>query len=237
MFAGLGAERLPHLGMTPYLQRGCDPWDATAPLGGEPYEPQPGDIYFGWAGNVLSKSAYLLVRAGPPSHNGMFVRLPNGEMMVLEATTNERQYGDRPGVYLRPALWRLQTYQGPVWIRRLCDSLTPDESDRLTCFALDQVGKPFAFRRSVTLAPFFRPVKGRLGACLTGPAQLDRSDWFCSEMVTAAGILLGRLDACRVRPSCIDPRDMFLDRALDLSRGWHKPAQVCWEPAGCATAP
>lgn len=220
VLAGLGLGRSTHPCMVPYLERcGSE----------ERYEPQPGDMYFGWSGSLPAKAAYLLVRAGPPSHNGIFVRMPNGEMMVLEATTTERPYGDRPGVFLRSAVWRLQTYRGPTWVRKVRCPLTLEESERLTCFALEQVGKPFSWRRSMLLAPFYSPVKGPLCRKLMGPPPLNRRDWFCSEMLMTAAILLGRVDPCAVKPSCTDPRDMILDRQLDLSCAWEKPARICWK--------
>jgi hypothetical protein len=228
IFAGLGANAPACADETPYLCRCCRGADGCLTTQREPYLPQPGDLFFGWSGNFLAKAGYIAVRAGPPSHNGMIVRLPDGELAVLEATTTEPQYGDEPGVFLRPALFRLRTYQGPVWIRQLRCPLTPEESQCLTQFALEQVGKPFAKWRSILIAPFTRPTKGPLCARLTGPAPLNRDKWFCSELLITAGIIIGRFDACRVKPMSTDPRDMFLDRSLDLSRDWKKPLRLCW---------
>ncbi len=224
--AGIGAPTFPNLCKLPYLDHGCH--------GEAPYEPQPGDLYFGWGGGLPQKAAYRLVLAGPPSHVGIFVRMPDGEMMVLEATTNEPEYGDKPGVFLRPALWRLQTYQGPLWIRKLRCPLAPEESADLTQFALCQCGKPFARWRSILISPFARPVKGPLCMKLTGPAPLNRDNWFCSEIIMVGCIIIHRVDHCRVKPTCIDPRDMFQDRQLDLSCSWEKPVGVQWKCPACS---
>jgi hypothetical protein len=221
LLAALGTPTFPNLCKMPYLESCC--------RGEELYDPQPGDLYFGWSGGMPQKAAYRLVLAGPPSHVGMFVRMPGGEMMVLEATTDEPDYGDKPGVFLRPALWRLQTYQGPVWIRKLRCPLTPEESADLTQFALCQVGKPFARWRSILISPFARPTKGPLCAAITGPASLNRDKWFCSELLMAASVVIHRADRCRIKPTGTTPRDMFLDRQLDLSCHWEKPASVCWK--------
>src|SRR5207244_12067150 len=99
-----------------------------------------------------------------------------------------------------------------------------------------QVGKALAWCRAVPLAPFSSPVKGPLCRRLTGPPRIEHNRWFCSEMLMIAAVLLGRVDPCIVKPSCTDPRDMFLDRRLDLSCSWEKPARLCWKPEECAAS-
>jgi hypothetical protein len=218
-------------GAIPYLCRCVRGPDGCCRPGREVYEPQPGDLYFGWDSNVVFKTGFILTRAGPPSHVGMMVRLPDGALAILEATTNERVYGEGPGVYLRPVLYRLRTYQGKTWVRKLRCPLTPAQSACLTAFALAQAGKPFARWRSILVPVVSLPCRTKLGQRLCGPAPADRDEWFCSQLLVTAATVIGLLDPCKVKPMCTDPQDMFVDRLLDLSPFWEKPLRLHWQSA------
>lgn len=72
------------------------------------------------------------------------------------------------------------------------------------------------------------PRRGPLCNALAGPARTEHRRWFCTEMLLAAGIGLGFVDPTRVKPMAAAPRDMFLDRWVDLSCHWESPRALHW---------
>jgi hypothetical protein len=213
----------------PYYWRcSCDE-DGVVHRVQERYEPQPGDYYFGWTGNFLVKSVYIIGKAGPPTHGGIVVVMPDGCPKILEATTVEREYRDRPGVFLRPVYHRLSTYDGPVWVRRLRCPLTAEQSQCLTDFALTQAGKKFPRPRAFWAPYVFSPNRGPLVNRLFGAPRMDRSRWFCTELMMTAAMACGILNPNCYTPAATFPRDMFLDELLDLSPWWDKPVRLHWE--------
>ncbi len=187
------------------------------------YVPHEGDLIFFWSGGPFKKALYRMLFVGPPSHVGMIVLLPNGHPVLFESTldTNYGLYG--VGLSELPA--RLHLYPGTIWVRRLKQPLTPEQSCRLTHFALEQQGKPFAVSH-LFLPPLGLPCNGPLLRGLGCTARLDHRRWFCSGLVAASAITSGLLDGHVVRPGFVDPRDLFVDRLLDLSACWEKP--VTW---------
>lgn len=196
----------------------------------ESYCPQEGDLIFFWSGGWIKKIAYRLFFVGPPSHVGIVVLGPDGRPVLLEATIDI--FTHHSGVLLSEIHPRLSCYPGPIWVRRLRCPLTPEQSCRLTQFALQQQGKPFALGH-LLLPPLALPCNGPILARLgIWTACVNRKRWFCSGLVTASLVVTGMLDEHVVRPLFTDPRDLFVDRLIDLSPQWHKP--VSWVDDGAA---
>jgi hypothetical protein len=127
-------------------------------------------------------------------------------------------------IYLMDVLPRLYTHNGPVWVRRLRVPLGPEQSARLTSFALAQTDKRFALGRvALKLTPF--KARGPLRTHLFGSPRLDHRRWFCSQLVVAAAGAAGLLDLRAVPPNSVYPRDLFVDLPYDLRPLWDPPAR------------
>jgi hypothetical protein len=95
-----------------------------------------------------------------------------------------------------------------VWIRRRCIPLTPEQSARLTEFALSADGKRFAIGRlGLQLTPF--RTRGLIRTWFVGMPHGDRTSYFCSELVTESCVAAGILEYERTRPSATYPHDLF----------------------------
>jgi hypothetical protein len=199
--------------------RGADGGPCLRP---EPYTPREGDIILYSDDSVLWRWLYALARTGPPYHVGIVTRLPDGRPAVLEAGPYDTNY-----VYLMDVLPRLHTHNGPAWVRRLRVPLPPDQSARLTAFALAQTNKRFALGR---LALQITPLKARgpLRSHLFGSPRLDHRRWFCSQLVVAAAGAAGLLDLRAIPPNSVYPRDLFVDSPYDFLPLWEPPAR--WTP-------
>jgi len=191
--------------------------DGTLRLRATPYQPREGDIVIFSYKDSLREVMYALAGTGAYYHSGLVVRLPSGELATLEAGAV-----DGYDVFLLTLPTRLPAYQGNIWVRRLRAPLSAAESTLLTDFAVRQTGKGFAFHRVLQAATPFRP-RGWLGVKLWGKTDLERSSWFCSELVVAALVAAGRLDGDEVAANGIYPEDLFTDEVIDLHAGWELP--------------
>ncbi len=190
----------------------------------EAYIPQPGDIILYAHESLRSFFLYSLARTGKPYHAGVVVRLPDGRPAILEAGPY-----DLISVYLMDALPRLRTHEGTIWVRRRRVPLTPEQSARLTAFALEQTGKRFALFRVILEATPLR-VHGPLRRRLFGSSRIDRQHWFCSELVIASLAVAGVLDPHAIKPNTVYPRDLFYDRPFNLKPCWEEPRPWTCEP-------
>ncbi len=163
-----------------------------------------------------------------PNGSAIVFARPDGSMAILEAGPNDCLW-----VRTLDLIPHLQEYAtaGRVWIRRRCVPLTPEQSARLTEFALAQDGKRFALGRlGAQLTPFRH--RGPIRTYFVGKPCGDRQRWFCSELVTEACVAAGLLDPERSRPSATYPHDLFYGRSynlfinshLDINAGWYPPA-------------
>lgn len=190
----------------------------------EPYFPQPGDIVLYDHKSLRSRFFYTLAHTGKPYHSGIVVNLPNGRPAILEAGPYDYVH-----VYLMDALPRMRTHTGTIWVRRLRVPLTPEQSVRLTHFALHQTGKGFALFRIVLEVTPFR-AHGALHSRIFGSPKTERHGWFCSELVIAAMAVAGLVDPHIVKPNTVYPRDLFLDYPFDLEPGWEEPRRWMCAP-------
>jgi hypothetical protein len=183
------------------------------------YTPREGDILLYSDDSVLWRCLFALARTGPPYHAGIVTRLPDGRPALLEAGPY-----DCMSVYLMDVLPRLHSHNGTVWVRRLRTPLCPDQSARLTSFALAQTNKRFALGRvALQLTPF--KARGPVRSHLFGNPRLDQRRWFCSQLVVAAAGAAGLLDLKAIPPNSVYPRDLFVDSPYDLRPLWEPPAR------------
>jgi len=184
----------------------------------EPYLSQPGDIVFYSHDNLRQRCLYALAHTGKPYHVGIVVNLSDGRPAILEAGPY-----DYVNVYLMDLLPRMRTHEGSVWVRRRRTPLTPEQSARLTDFALHQTGKRFALFRIILEITPVRAHGDSPHRRLFGSSCVDRRGWFCSELVIAALAVAGVVDPQVMKPNTIFPRDLFYDRPFDLKPCWEEP--------------
>jgi hypothetical protein len=195
----------------------------------EAYLPQPGDIMLRLDKSIFWRVTHYMALAFDPNGSAIVFARPDGSLAILEAGPNDTMWVGTPGM-----LPHLKDYAaaGRVWIRRRCVPLTPEQSCRLTEFALSQDGKRFAIGRlGQQLTPFRS--RGPIRTRLVGKPKGDRASWFCSELVSEACVAAGLLDPERTRPSATYPHDLFfgrsynlyLDHHLEINAGWHPPAR------------
>jgi hypothetical protein len=183
----------------------------------EVYIPAAGDMVFFAEDSLFWRVVYALARTGPPYHVAIIVRLPNGDMATLEAAPYTTVH-----VFLLDALPRMRGHHGVVWVRRLREPLTAEQSACLTNFALAQTGKRYALGRMLLEATPLRN-HGRLHARLFGRPWVDRHAWFCSELTAAAAAHAGLIDPHKIFPNTVYPRDLFMDCPHDFRPWWEEP--------------
>jgi hypothetical protein len=200
----------------------------------EAYLPQPGDIMLRLDGSVFWRVTHYMALAFDPNGSAIVFARPDGSLAILEAGPNDTHY-----VGTLDMLPHLREYEaaGKVWIRRRRVPLTPEQSHRLTEFALAEDGKRFALvRLAGQLTPF--RCRGPLRTWVVGGPHGDRCSYFCSELVTEACVYAGLLDPARTRPSATYPCDLFFGRSynwfinthLDVNKYWCPPARWCSQP-------
>jgi hypothetical protein len=193
----------------------------------EAYVPRPGDLMLRLDGSKFWRITHYMALAFDPNGSGIVFARPDGSLAVLEAGPNDTMFVGTPDL-----LPHLQEYAdaGKVWLRRRKVPLTPEQSARLTEFALAQEGKRFALvRLGGQLTPFRS--RGPIRTCFIGrPHGGDRSNYFCSELVCEACVAVGLLDAARTRPSATYPRDLFYGRSLNPFIDRHLDVNACWYP-------
>jgi hypothetical protein len=232
--AVLAMDPLPEPVEGSYLYQPAFCIDDVLRLPAESYLPQPGDIMLRLDGSVFWKVTHYLALAFDPNGSGVVFARPDGSLAVLEAGPNDTKY-----VGTLDLLPHLREYeeQGKVWIRRRRVPLTPEQSRRLTEFALAEEGKRFALiRLGAQLTPFRS--RGPVRTWFVGKPRGDRCSYFCSELVSEACVYAGLLDPARTRPSATYPHDLFFGRSwnpylnhhLEINAGWYPPARWTCSP-------
>jgi hypothetical protein len=201
----------------------------------ESYLPQPGDIMLRLDHSIFWRVTHYMALAFDPNGSGIVFARPDGSLAVLEAGPNDTLW-----VKTLDLLPHLGEYAavGRVWIRKRCVPLTPEQSCRLTEFALAKEGKHFALWRLAAQLTLFRS-RGPLRTYFVGGPHGDRRDYFCSELVCESCVAAGLLDPARTRPAATYPHDLFygrsinpfIDKHLDINAGWYPPARWTSDPA------
>jgi hypothetical protein len=204
-----------------------------------PHAPQPGDIMLSTDTSKFWKLAHNLAGTGHPTHSAIVVAMPDGRPGILEGGPHDTLH-----CRLLEAIPHLKSYEveGRVWIRRRAVPLTPEQSCRLTKFALENDGKRFAIGRLGLQLTLFRP-RGPVKTYFFGKPYYDRNSYYCSELVMEALVNAGLTDPETARPSATYPRDLFLDRSINpyinkhlkLAPEWDPPARWASRP-GCEVA-
>jgi hypothetical protein len=192
----------------------------------ELYLPQPGDIMLRLDNSIFWRVTHYMALAFDPNGSGIVFARPDGSLAVLEAGPSDTMWVGTPDL-----LPHLQEYAaaGKVWIRKRRVPLTPEQSCRLTAFAMEQDGKRFALQRlGVQLTPF--RTRGPLRTYFVGRPHGDRRSYFCSELVCEACVAAGLLDADRTRPSATYPHDLFFGRSLNPFINRHLDVNADWCP-------
>ena len=205
-----------------------------------PYVPQPGDIVLSTDTSKFWKIMHNMAGTGHPTHSMIVFAFPDGKLGILEGGPHDtmkcRNLDALPHMYSYES-------QGRIWVRRRAIPLTPEQSCRLTEFALATNERAFAIGRLAEQLTIFR-TRGPVRTAFVGkPHGPERSSFFCSELVTEACVYAGLLDAETTRPSATYPRDLYLDHSINLYINAHLKLYPCWDiparwtsfPSACAT--
>jgi len=197
----------------------------------EPYVPQAGDIFLATDYRPLLQFGHWLAGAKDLHRSGIVIALPDGSMALAEAGPFEAVE-----VCISELMPQLCCYtdKEKVWIRRRCVPLTPEQSEKLTDFAIRQCGKRFAKWRMLAQCWPLRS-RGHLRTFFIGGPHGDRVSYFCSEFVVEACVAAGVLDPARTRPAATYPCDLFYAKSCnlflrlrfdcELNAGWCPPAR------------
>jgi len=194
----------------------------------EKYYPQPGDIFVCTDKGFLAKLGHWAARAWGPHHSGIVVADNNGRLVLLEGGPHNTLHTRMSDLFFELASY---AEHDRVWIRRRKVALTQEQSACLTAFAYSKDGAGFALIRMLGQLTPFRS-RGPWRTVYRGGPHVDRSRFYCSELVTEACVAAGLVDAATARPSASFPRDLFfgrshnrfIDEHLDLSE-WQPPAR------------
>ncbi len=197
-----------------FLVERCPNAPRSAKLRGwKNYTPQPGDIWICSSKNMPTRCFFKLMTGEYCTHAVIVVRDGNSELRVLSA---------QKGAVVQ--LFKLEEYFAfgteRIWVRQVAEPLSLESSERLTRFAEAQAGKPYAQFRYLIKLPFVTPIISDV----SGELRLDElyagEEWFCSELVVAAGQVAGLLNE-RIRPLSTDPGDLFHLKG----RSWKRPLE------------
>ena len=192
-----------------------------------PYMPQPGDIVLSADTSTFWLLMHNLAGTSHPTHSMIVFAMPDGRMAILEGGPH-----DTLKCRVLEALPHMFTYEheGRVWVRRRTCPLTPEQSARLTEFALAVDGRPFSLSRLAGQLTPFR-ARGPIRTAFLGkPRGLNRKGYFCSDLVVEAYVYAGLMDARTARPAATYPRDLMLDRSPNLYLNRHLKLAPAWEP-------
>ncbi len=192
-----------------------------------PYSPAVGDVVFSLTENRKIALLYRFVLVGIPTHAGIVVRSPDGALGVLEAGG-----GGEFRTRTTPIAARFsRAGDRTVWVRRRATPLTAEQEGRLNTFATLSENAGYSKLRAFDLA-FLSPhgPRGPVRTFFDGKPKGVRNDSVCSEIIVEALAYAGVIDAETARPSATAPRDLFLDRSLNLYLRRHPPLACGWLP-------
>src|SRR5262249_55942557 len=151
---------------------------------------------------------YRLAFTGPPTHCGIVVCMPDGNLGILEAGA-----GSRLDVTIMPVHPRHEGYSG-IYVRRRKVPLTVEQSALLTEWAMSVRDKRVSVCRfPIQLTPFRE--RGPIRTEFFGKPHGVHSTYLCSELVVEACVAAGLMDAETARPGATYPRDLFFDHSTN----------------------
>ncbi len=178
-------------------------------------------------GSVFWKLMHNLAGTSHPTHSMIVFAMPDGRPGILEAGPH-----DTLKCRVLETLPHMLTYEeeGRVWVRARACPLTPEQSARLTEFALATDTREFGIKRlALQLTPF--RTRGPVRTAFVGkPHGLDRDSYFCSELICEACVYAGLMDPRTTRPSATYPRDLFMDHSLNPYLNRHLKLAPAWDP-------
>ena len=189
-----------------------------------PYHPQPGDLCICDDFNRFRHAVYRLAGTAAPTHVCMVIADRDGKPAVLDIGGPKLITSK---VLIMDVEMRFLTYPGDIQVRRLKQPLTPEQSRELTEFAYAQEGKGFALSRVILQGTPLSARKG-LRKTLFAKTDFNRTRWFCSEIVVAAGTRAQIFNPREVFANATYPRDLAFDETINLSTLYH-PASM-WSP-------
>jgi hypothetical protein len=210
-----------------YLWQPCFKEDFILRAPTRPYTPQPGDIVMSADGSIFWLLMHNLAGTSHPTHSMIVFAMPDGRMGILEAGPH-----DTTKCRILDALPHMLSYEneGRVWVRRRACPLTPEQSAKLTEFALAIDGRRFALERLTRQLTVFR-ARGPIRTAFMGqPRGIDRFSYFCSDLVVEACVYSGLMDARTARPGATYPRDLFMDHSPNLYLNKHLKLAPAWDP-------
>lgn len=161
---------------------------------------QPGDI-IGFSGANSTSDFINLVTYGIPrwsiSHVGIVALYSDGVSLIFESTTEAPdqcyiQHAYVTGSQAQRVEPRVAHYKGRVWHFPLVKSLSPEESDALTLFLVNGLGRRYdASGASRAGAKLWSYVQSQLH-------EENQEALFCSEWVAAALRAVGRFDTTNI---------------------------------------
>jgi hypothetical protein len=201
--------------------------DCVLRLPATPYLPQPGDLIFSADGSIFWLAMHRLAGTSHPTHSMIAFRRKDGTMAILEAGPHDTMH-----LETLDAVPHLKSYEeeGRVWIRRRTTPLTPEQSDKLTEFAMSADHKRFAIIRLGQQLTVLR-MRGPVRTYFMGePHGFDRSSYYCAELVMEALVAAGVADPETTRPAATYPRDIMLERSLNPYLNKHLKLSPDWDP-------
>jgi hypothetical protein len=188
------------------------------------YHPQPGDVILLSDTNLIWTLLYRIALTGKPGHSAVVVRMADGRLGALEAG-----YNDTIWMRVTPLDYRLNQYQGTLWIRRRLEPLTPEQDHLLTEFAEVARDRPYALGRfAIQLTPLRS--RGPLSTFVSGRPRGIGYRYHCAEAVIEALLHTGLIDPRTARPAATYPQDIFYDRSRNVYIDRHPPLAGGWDP-------
>ncbi len=211
-----------------------------------PYVPQAGDIIVESDDRLTWKWGHNLAKTGHPHHSAVVFQRADGTFATLQAGGHDKE-PSKVGItdlreHLQTEAAKTGRRERRVWIRQRKEPLSAEQSAALTQYAMEVERRRFARGRLFLMMTPWR-AKGPIRTAWLGKPDLDRGNFYCSEMVATALVAAGALDADLARPGAMFPRDLFfgtcrnyfVERGLKpLNQCWHAPAR--WLP-GCDVCP
>lgn len=190
----------------------------------EPYFPREGDVLFFDDMSKIWEKLYALGGTTPPFHTGIMMKKPDGTFAVLESGPDDTLH-----VFILEACERLHTFKGILQVRRCKKVLSPEESACLTNFALAQEGKRYAMWRLLLQGTPCR-LRNGLTEKYIAKTRFDRCRWLCTEIVVAAGTLVGLFDET-VKADVCYPLDILDDQhKYNIGAHYELPGYWCPHP-------